>query len=188
MKVVVLVDVQNDFIDEALGSPEAQAIVPRVCERVVEIVENSDEPVMIYFTQDTHYDDYLETQEGKKLPVPHCILGTKGWDINQAIYNTVSALKDNNKVEMDTIIKYTFGSDDLGPMLSQLDFETKISEIIFMGLCTDICVVTNCLAAKMYCREIPITVDASCCAGVTPEKHNAALEVMKSCQINVINE
>lgn len=183
MKAIILIDLQNDFIDGALGSPEAQAIVPKVCEKLKEF--EVEQPLVI-FTKDTHYENYLETQEGKKLPVPHCIYGTPGWSINKQI----SSLVDNGNfhfwsdsdVIKSRVLKKTFGSTDLMEILKITDFE----EIIFMGLCTDICVVSNVLAAKMTLPETKITVYSDCCAGVTPEKHEAALETMRSCQINVI--
>lgn len=185
MKAIILVDLQNDFIDGALGSPEAQAIVPTVCERLKEY--EKEQPLVI-FTKDTHYENYLETQEGKNLPVSHCIYGTPGWSINKQISSIVDTGKfhfwSDSNVIRSRVLKNTFGSTDLMEILKITDFE----EIIFMGLCTDICVVSNVLAAKMTLPETLITVDASCCAGVTPEKHKAALETMKSCQINVINE
>ena len=168
-KLLVVIDMQNDFIDGSLGSPEAQAIVPNVKKKIEEykVCEND-----IIFTRDTHYDDYLETNEGKCLPVKHCIKDSFGWEIAE---------------ELDTegcpcIDKETFGFnhwDELGD---------DVESIELVGLCTDICVVSNALILKATFPEIKITVDASCCAGVTPESHKAALTTMKMCQIDVIGE
>lgn len=193
MKVIVLVDVQGDFIYGPLGTPEAQAIIPNICKRTVEIAKSGTEPALVLFTKDTHYENYLETQEGKNLPVPHCIAGTPGWSIVKDISSVIDyeptglfAFWSDAQVRKSRILKNTFGSRELIEILVSL--KDKIDEIVFMGVCTDICVVSNCLATKMMLPETLITVDASCCAGVTPEKHAAALETMKSCQINVINE
>lgn len=179
---------QNDFIDGSLGSAEAQAIVPRVVEKLKNIDKNN---TLVLFTKDTHYDDYLETFEGKMLPVKHCIENTNGWCINKEISSVVDNTEGYMYYSSDEIIhsriyKNTFGSDVLRKLL--LDTKDEIEEIEFCGLCTDICVVSNVLMARQTLPNTKITVDASCCAGVTPEKHKAALEVMKSCQINVINE
>lgn len=188
MKILCLIDLQNDFIDGSLGSVEAQAIVPNVVEKVKNI---DKENTLILFTKDTHYDDYLETLEGKMLPVKHCIENTPGWCINKEISSVVDNTDGYLYYSSDTIIhsriyKNTFGSDILREFL--LEHENEINEIEFCGLCTDICVVSNVLMARQTLPNTKITVDASCCAGVTPKKHKAALEVMKSCQINVINE
>lgn len=188
MKILCLVDLQNDFIDGALGSLEAQAIVPRVVEK---LNNTNMKETLVLFTKDTHYDDYLDTLEGKMLPVPHCIENTPGWSINKEISsvvdNTINKLVcSTDKIIKSRIYKNTFGSDDLRDLL--LLYKNDIEEIEFCGLCTDICVVSNVLMARQVLPNTKITVDASCCAGVTPEKHKAALEVMKSCQINVINE
>lgn len=174
MKYLVVVDMQNDFIDGSLGSKEAQAIVPRVAEKIKKCMLDEYE---IIYTKDTHNKDYLLTQEGKNLPVPHCVIYTKGWKLADEI----EAIKDPLS---RVVIKTTFGSKLLAEFFeSQAD---KIEEIELVGLCTDICVVSNALLLKAYLPEIPITVDSSCCAGVTPAKHEAALETMRSCQINVI--
>lgn len=167
MKTLIVIDMQNDFITGSLGTPEAQAIVPNVKKKIEEYKARDDD---IIFTRDTHYDDYLETSEGKHLPIKHCIYGTLGWQI-------ADGLEVENCRYID---KPTFGWTHWGHNI----FE----EVELVGLCTDICVVSNALILKAHFPEINITVDASCCAGVTPEKHKAALEVMKSCQINVIGE
>jgi nicotinamidase-related amidase len=167
MKTLIVVDMQNDFIDGALGTKEAVAIVPNVKKKIEEYKARGDE---IIFTRDTHFENYLETNEGKKLPVPHCVRNTHGWHI-----------ADGLAVEgCDCINKITFGWTEW----KYYNFD----EVEIVGLCTDICVVSNALILKATFPEINITVDASCCAGVTPESHKAALLTMKMCQINVIGE
>ena len=167
-KTLIVIDMQNDFIDGALGTKEAQAIVPNVKKKIEEYKARGDE---IIFTRDTHPAYYLTTNEGKHLPVEHCIRGTEGWLITKEI----------NSPEYFHLDKYTFGCTYWNDLF---DFE----EIELVGLCTDICVVSNALILKAQFPEINITVDASCCAGVTPESHKAALTTMKMCQINVIGE
>lgn len=167
MKTLIVVDVQNDFVTGTLGTPEAQAIIPNVKAKIQEYLGNNHQ---IIFTRDTHQGNYLETNEGKNLPVPHCIEGTEGWNI-------VDGLEVPN---CSYINKPTFGWTNWNTEL----FE----EIEIIGLCTDICVVSNALILKAIFPEIKITVDASCCAGVTPESHKSALETMKMCQINIIGE
>jgi nicotinamidase-related amidase len=188
MHVLVLVDLQKDFIDGALGSPEAQAIVPRIVEKLNNYPDKSN--TLVLFTKDTHYDGYLDTFEGQHLPVPHCIENTPGWSINKEIKN---AVRDNRfltyssgEIIKSRIYKNTFGSDVLREFLEY--HCNNIEEVEIIGLCTDICVISNVLMARQTLPNTKIVVDASCCAGVTPEKHKAALEVMKSCQIDVVNE
>lgn len=195
MKILVLVDLQNDFIDGALGSPEAQAIVPRIVEKLKKL-EKEEEQTLVLFTKDTHYENYLDTLEGKLLPIKHCIENTPGWCINKEISSIVdhspSLLRYSSKEIINSrIYKNTFGSDTLRDLLGYIEKdidEVEITEIEFCGLCTDICVVSNVLMARQTLPNTKIVVDASCCAGVTPEKHLAALEVMKSCQIEVIGD
>lgn len=170
MKILVVVDMQNDFIDGALGTPEAVAIVPYV----KEVIQNFNGKVL--FTRDTHFANYMDTQEGKNLPVPHCIKGTLGWQIHPEL----DALRTT-----DPIDKLTFGSADLPKILAK---EENIEEITFIGLCTDICVISNVMVTKAFFPEIPLVVDALGCAGVTPESHKNALAAMKMCQVTVINE
>jgi nicotinamidase-related amidase len=170
---------QNDFITGSLGTPEAQAIVPNVKKKIDEAVANGD---LIIYTQDTHSTDYLNTKEGKKLPVEHCIYKTDGWKIPDELM----APKDYEYVEF--IDKFTFGSEYLPTLIKTYELSSSFDEIELVGLCTDICVVSNVLLAKAYYPDLKITVDANCCAGVTLEKHKAALEIMKSCQIEIINE
>lgn len=178
-KVLVVVDMQNDFINMSLGSPEAQAIVPKVAD----LIENWNEEDEIVLTADTHAEDYLDTPEGLKLPVEHCIENSKGWQIHDDILNC------NVNREVTFIRKPTFGSIELMTFLEEeydknpLDFEVH-----FCGLCTDICVVSNVLMTKAFFPNIKIVLHADCCAGVAPEKHQAAIETMKSCQIDVIGE
>ena len=169
MKILVVVDMQNDFIDGALGTPEAVAIVPRVINKIKEYEKNGD---MIIYTKDTHFDNYLDTQEGKNLPVKHCIKGTHGHNIPS----------DIQRGHDFVIEKLTFGSVDLAEKLKSMEFD----EIELVGLCTDICVVSNALLVKASFPEKKVTVDSSCSAGVTPETHEAALTTMKMCQVNVI--
>ena len=191
MKVLVIVDMQTDFISGSLGTPEAQAIVPNVVEK---LRNHKNTDTVVLFTKDTHYKDYLATPEGEKLPVEHCIEGTEGWAIDRTIHNEFKsggyATYSAGDIVNGRIIKPTFGSYDLIDVLCDIDAQTKegIFEIEFCGVCTDICVISNVLMTKAAFWNVPIVVDASCCAGVTPEKHAAALEVMKSCQIDVIGE
>lgn len=172
-KVLVVVDMQNDFIDGALGTKEAVAIVPRVKEKIEHF-----EGVVLY-TRDTHTENYMETQEGKNLPVPHCIKGTKGWEISPQ-------LEELRKTK--AIDKVTFGSVELPKKLMELNEENPMESITFVGLCTDICVISNVMVTKTFLPEVQLMVDAACCAGVTPESHKNALEAMKVCQVKVINE
>ncbi len=170
MKILVVVDMQNDFIDGALGSPEAVAIVPYV----KSVIESFDGKV--YFTRDTHAENYMDTQEGKNLPVPHCIKGTHGWQIR-------AELDSLRKTE--AIDKVTFGSSALVDVIAK---EKDVESITFIGLCTDICVISNVMLTKAYFPEIPLIVDAKACAGVTPQSHKTALDAMKMCQVKIINE
>ena len=170
MDVLVVVDMQNDFIDGALGTKEAQAIVPGVAKKINGF---SGE---VYYTMDTHEADYLSTQEGKNLPVEHCIKGSKGWEIAPEI----PVINKANVLE-----KPTFGSVSLATMLKEK--EAELDSVTLIGLCTDICVISNAMLIKAYMPEVPVFVDASCCAGVTPKSHTNALEAMKMCQIQVLS-
>lgn len=171
-KILIVVDMQNDFVDGALGTPEAQAIV----DNVVKKINTFDGDIVA--TYDTHFEDYSDTQEGKNLPVPHCIKGTKGWELNDKVEESISQ-KECTKIE-----KITFGSVELPIFISE-NYDVENTRVELIGLCTDICVVSNALLLKANFPEMDISVDASCCAGVTVEKHMAALEVMRSCQIDV---
>ena len=178
MKIMVIVDCQKDFINGSLGTPEAQAMIPRLVEKI----KAEPESTLYVFTRDTHDTDYLTTDEGKQLPVEHCIKGTPGWELDTRLTDLFA----NSPVCID---KPTFGSTALMSFLEDIYMninEEGVDEIEFVGLCTDICVISNALMAKaQYYNSVPISCDATCCAGVTPEKHAAALEVMKSCQIIV---
>ena len=169
-KVLVVVDMQNDFIDGALGTKEAVSIVPAVKKKIEEFDGR------VIFTRDTHEVNYLETQEGKNLPVEHCIRGTYGWEIRKE-------LEELRKTE--AIDKVTFGSSELGGLLLKMDAEEKIEEVTFIGLCTDICVISNVMIAKAFLPEVPIIVDAKCCAGVSVESHENALNAMAVCQVKI---
>ena len=171
MNYLIVVDMQNDFITGSLGSEAAQQIVPHVVEKV----KHFDGTVI--FTRDTHYENYLSTQEGQKLPVAHCIENTSGWQICDLLKKYTSTIVD----------KITFGSYEL-PKVLQNHSNNEIEKIELCGLCTDICVISNAMLLKATLPEAKITVDASCCAGVTPESHKNALEAMKMCQIEIINE
>ena len=170
MKLLIVVDMQNDFIDGALGSKEAVAIVPYVKEKI----ERFDGKV--FFTRDTHFDDYMTTQEGKNLPVPHCVQNTAGWEIRAEL----DALRKTEAID-----KITFGSKDLVRVIEQ---EKDVESITFVGLCTDICVISNVMLTKAFFPEIPLIVDAKGCAGVTPESHQNALNAMKMCQVEILGE
>lgn len=177
MKVLVVVDMQNDFITGSLGTKEAQAIVPNVKKKIEEAVTNGD---LIIYTRDTHFENYLKTKEGEKLPVEHCVQYTYGWRINDDLLPP--GWYDNMRI----VDKYTFGSTELPYTIASLSSLTNITEIELVGLCTDICVVSNALILKAHLYEkYEISVDANCCAGVTPESHEAALKTMEMCQINV---
>ncbi|MDO4500270.1 MAG: isochorismatase family cysteine hydrolase [Erysipelotrichaceae bacterium] len=171
MKLLLVIDMQNDFIDGSLGTKEAVAIVPNVVEKI----KNFEGEVL--FTRDTHFENYLETMEGKNLPVEHCIKGTDGWQIRKEI---------DELRKSEAIDKLTFGSVELVEVLKSLNEKEKIESIELVGLCTDICVISNALLAKATLPEVEITVDSNCCAGVTVESHNNALNAMKMCQIKVI--
>ena len=168
-KLLIVIDMQNDFIDGALGTPEAEAIVDAVKEKI-----RSYPPADILATMDTHGPDYLSTQEGRFLPVEHCLRDTDGWQIRPDIAELLT--------EATIFEKPTFGSTRLAEAVRDMP---DVEEVELIGLCTDICVVSNALLLKAYLPELPISVDAACCAGVTPEKHLAALETMLSCQIEV---
>ena len=171
MNILVVVDMQNDFIDGSLGTEEAQRIVPEVVKKI----QTFDGTV--FATRDTHEENYLETAEGKKLPVRHCIRGTEGWQIRQEISDLLTEAP---------VDKVTFGSRELVKKLEQIQEETSIESITLIGLCTDICVISNALCLKARLWEIPISVRVSCCAGVTPESHENALAAMKMCQIHLV--
>lgn len=167
-KILIVVDMQKDFISGALGTAEAVSIVPAVIEKI----KGFDGEVV--FTKDTHSTIYLDTQEGKNLPVPHCIKGTSGWELDEKI----SPLSKTCRI----FEKPTFGSIELSEYIANGEYD----HIELIGLCTDICVISNAMLLKAYLPEVKIVVDSSCCAGVTPESHENALSAMRMCQIEVI--
>ena len=179
MDVLVVVDMQNDFVSGALGTKEAFDIVPYVVGRVVEGVNRGE---TILFTRDTHGPDYPETQEGRKLPVPHCIRGSQGWEI-------IPQLQEYAAHPID---KPTFGSTVLGELLKARDEDLRrqgkpgVEKVTLIDVCTDICVLSNALLIKAFLPETEIVVEAACCAGVTPQSHETALSAMAACQITVL--
>lgn len=170
-KILIVIDMQNDFVHGCLGSHEARATI----EPIIEKIRNHDGDVI--FTQDTHFEDYLATHEGRYLPVPHCEQGTEGWEI----------IPELKPYAIDCVEKLTFGYVNWDSLYRWDQFKDA-TEIELCGVCTDICVISNALILRALYPEINIKVDAKCCAGVTPEKHKAALEVMKSCHIDVYGE
>lgn len=167
-KLLIVVDMQNDFVTGSLGTEEAKKIIPNVRERIEKAVKEGWD---IWFTKDTHEEDYLKTQEGKKLPVEHCIRQTQGWEI----------VNDLKKYVKFVIEKPTFGSMKLAEAVKENNYE----EVELIGLCTDICVVSNALLIKAICSELPIAVSENCCAGVTVDTHEAAIRTMQMCQIEI---
>lgn len=180
-KILVVVDMQNDFIDGSLGSKNAAAIVPRVVEKI----NNFDGTIAV--TYDTHTADYLDTQEGKNLPVIHCVDGTHGWQLNPLVDDALERHFKNKHGAPLAFFKPTFGSVELAEWVLRVCTNDKLDEVILVGLCTDICVISNAMLIKAYVPEIKVTVDASCCAGVMPDSHKNALAAMKMCQINIEN-
>lgn len=171
-KILIVVDMQKDFVDGALGSAEAEAIV----ENVVKKIDGFDGDIIV--TYDTHSENYMDTQEGKNLPVPHCIKGTDGWKLNDKVQAAL------DKKEYKAIEKPTFGSTELVSYIKE-NYNPCDVEIELLGLCTDICVVSNALLIKANFLETSVSVDSACCAGVTVESHEAALTTMKMCQVRV---
>ena len=170
MKVLAVIDMQKDFIDGALGTKEAVQIVDQVAKKVEEFQAAGD---LIIYTRDTHQVSYMETQEGRNLPVIHCVEGTEGWQINEKVYKEGCPIID----------KPSFGSLELAEWVAAQEL---VEEIVVIGLCTDICVISNVMILKARLPEVPISVVGSCCAGVTPESHQNALEAMKMCQIRIL--
>ncbi len=168
-KLLVVVDMQNDFLTGALPSKEAQAILPAVNEKI-------KEAELVVYTLDTHTEDFLNTQEGRNLPIEHCIKGTWGHSLAEGLLV---------RPESDKIEKPTFGSLHLGGYVKELFESGQISEAEFIGVCTDMCVITNVLLVKAHCPNLPLTVYANCCAGVTPERHENALKAMEACQVTI---
>ena len=168
-RALIVVDMQNDFISGSLGTQEARAIVAKVKERIQRARGTGED---VIFTRDTHSQNYLCTQEGKNLPVAHCICGTFGWELAEGLA----------AAEEKVIDKPTFGSTELGRYAAEKGYE----QIELIGVCTDICVLSNALIVKAFCPEAEISVRASCCAGVTPVRHATALEAMSACQIKIL--
>lgn len=179
MKVLVVVDMQNDFISGSLGTQEAQRIVPRVVQKI------TDFDGVIAVTHDTHDNDYPNTQEGQLLPVPHCIHLTDGWRLQGDILDAIDARSAKTGLPAKTFLKGTFGSVELARWLSEVNQDVGVESITLIGVCTDICVISNAMLLKAFLPEIPIFVDAACCAGVTPESHKNALSAMACCQIHI---
>lgn len=171
--LLVVIDMQNDFIDGSLGTAEAVNIIPNVIEKI-----NNWEGDIIA-TRDTHFSNYLETKEGRNLPVPHCVIDTEGHKIHKDIFSALT-----NSKHFSVLNKLTFGSTALPEIIRGLGY----NYVELVGLCTDICVVSNALLLKASYPELDIAVDASCCAGVTPKSHNAAIQTMRMCQIKIIGE
>ena len=178
-RILIVVDMQNDFVDGALGTPEAVAVLENVTEKIRAYAADPDGVILV--TYDTHAEDYMNTSEGKRLPVPHCIKGTAGWELHPAV---ASALEG---AAYTAVEKPTFGSVELPGRVAEAA-EGKDFAIELVGLCTDICVVSNTLLLKAAYPETPISVDAACCAGVTPATHAAALTTMEMCQIEIKNK
>lgn len=172
-RILIVVDMQKDFVDGSLGTKEAVSIVDNVCKKI----ETFDGDVIV--TYDTHFANYMETQEGKHLPVSHCIKNTEGWNLDDKVQITL------DKRPYKVIEKPTFGSMELVEYIKS-SYNPSEMEIVLIGLCTDICVVSNALLMKANFLETKVVVDASCCAGVTPESHEAALLTMKMCQIEIV--
>lgn len=172
MEILVVVDMQNDFLTGVLGSKDNKKIIPNVL-NVLKTFKGK-----VFFTRDTHTDDYLDTQEGKRLPVKHCIKNTWGWQI-------CDELNEYTKGEI-IVNKPTFGSIELAKKLVEISSNEKLESITFIGVCTDICVISNAMLAKTFMPEVKIIVDSSCCAGVSKKAHDAALTAMQACQIDII--
>ena len=190
-KVLVIVDMQNDFVDGALGTPEAQAIVPKVADY---IRTHADKNTVLVFTKDTHEVNYMDTQEGKHLPVAHCIKDTYGWELAPAIQEALYDVRGKYD-SCDTYFPYmtdhiitkpSFGSLDFVNLLYALNDDYGIDEVTLMGLCTGICVMSQCMLAKATLPEVPIRVVEECCACVTPDSHKTAIDAMRLCQIEII--
>ena len=178
--ILVIVDAQNDFIDGALGSEEAKSRIANISNKIKSFTDG-----VIITTQDTHQENYLETKEGKALPVAHCIQYSQGWGINiEVAASIIAKAAIDPSVSYDSVTKPTFGSTELMEKIASYVGDEEFN-ITFVGFCTDICVVSNALILKALYPDTIISVKENCCAGLSPEKHNAAIETMKSCQVNV---
>lgn len=173
MNILLVIDMQNDFIDGSLGTREAERIVPLVQQKITGFNGR------IIFTRDTHERNYLDTQEGLNLPVMHCLKGTRGWELNEVL---------KAYCHEEPVDKPTFGSVALAERLREENVNEPIESITLVGLCTDICVISNAILLKAYLPEVKLLVDAACCAGVTPQTHENALAAMRMCQIEIINQ
>ena len=180
MNILIVIDMQKDFVDGALGTPEAVEIVPAAAEKILAYAHRGD---VIIATRDTHGENYLDTQEGRNLPVVHCVRDTPGWQLDE----TIAAVLPKGTIMVD---KPTFGSTELAEIVGRYveEYGQENVNVELIGLCTDICVVSNALLLKAHYYEMPMSVDPRCCAGVTPEKHAAALETMASCQIRILGQ
>ncbi len=174
-KLLIVVDMQNDFTTGALRNEDAIAIIPNVVSKVKAALDDGTD---VIFTRDTHHDDYMGSEEGRNLPVPHCIEGTPGWEL-------IDELKPLAGAPARVIDKVTFGSSKLGQLLSSEYADCDQVELI--GICTDICVISNALLTKAFLPDAHVSVDASCCAGVTPQSHRTALEAMKACHVEIVS-
>lgn len=183
MKILIMVDMQNDFLTGILGNEQTAAVVPKVYEKITRYIADSKAPLI--YTMDTHTEDYLSTQEGRNLSVAHCIKDSDGWQLDSML----KAIIDNNPERVCKIEKAAFGAKNLPECIKEICkvCSDNIDEIELIGVCTDICVISNAMLLKAFFPEVLITVDSSCCAGVTPESHSNALEAMKMCQIRIIN-
>lgn len=171
-KALVVIDMQNDFITGALGNEECREVVPKVVKRVQKAV---DDKMDLIFTQDTHQENYLSTQEGRKLPVPHCIKNTDGWKL-------IPELEETARQKGKIFTKETFGSKSMAEYIKEYGYD----EVELVGVCTDICVISNAMTIKSFAPELEIVVNESCCAGVSVQSHQIAIEAMKACQIRII--
>lgn len=169
-KAIIVIDMQNDFVFGELSTDDARVIIPRLVEKLEKVV--SEKSADLIFTQDTHKDDYLSTQEGRNLPIPHCIKNSEGWEI-------ISDLKRFTPYAKAVIEKKTFGSTRLPSLIK------PYKEVEFVGVCTDICIISNALLVKAFYPELLVSVDSKCCAGTTPESHAIALTAMKNCQCKI---
>lgn len=192
MKILFVVDMQNDFIDGVLGTKEAKEVVPNVVQKIdtfVKEAEEDDEGRYVIATTDIHYDGYLDTQEGRNLPVEHCMEQTEGSHINDDVKNVL--VLSSERVKFLMYDKSSFASVGAAEEIVSLRRDgrdvSEDDEVIFVGVCTDICVISNVMLLKAVDPELRITVDAACCAGTTPENHENALRAMKQCQINIEN-
>ncbi len=184
-KVLIVVDMQNDFVTGALANKDSEKIIDNVKAKVEEYKANED---VVIFTRDTHSDNYMTTEEGKNLPVPHCIECTEGWEIVDELRDLADKYKLKDLNYINIIDKPSFGSLDLANELDYIGGYTTITDIEVVGLCTDICVISNAAIAKAAVPNAHVTVDARCCAGVTPESHDTALNAMRAIQVEVIGQ